>query len=317
MNIESKLLARKATAKQLVMAVFRAVLIISIGYTLINPLLQIVSNSLKTNGDVLDTSVVWIPKHFDVSNYIDAVDIVKFFPALLNTLRVQVFSGVIEILTCAIVAYGFSRFHIPEKKIYYAVLLLMIIVPVQLIMLPNYLNYRYFDFFGLLGIVGKIIGKDISLNLINTSATFWLPALFGVGYRSGIFILIYIQFFKGLPRELEEAAWVDGATPFQTFVRIILPSSGVAMLTVGILSVIWHWNEYYLSSTYFNGDYSLAVALSRIKDYLQQAYQRIDVNSGLQISMAACVLYILPVLIFYLVFQRKFIKSIDRVGIVG
>lgn len=193
----------------------------------------------------------------------------------------------------------------------------MIVVPVQLIMLPNYMNYRYFDFFGLLGIVGKALGKDFSLNLINTSATFILPSIFAVGYRSGIFILIYIQFFKGLPRELEEAAWVDGATPIVTFIRIIIPSSGVAMLTVGILSVIWHWNEYYLSSTYFNGKYSLAVALSRIKDYLQQAYQRIDVNSGLQISMAACVLYILPVLVFYLVFQRKFIKSIDRVGIVG
>lgn len=317
MDIESKLIEHKSTFKRFIVALMRTVLIVSIGYTLINPLLQIVSNSFKTNADVLDTSVVWIPKHLDISNYVDAIDIVNIIPAFFNTLRVQVLSGVLEILSCAVVAYGFARFKVPEKKMYYALLLLMIVVPVQLIMLPNYMNYRYFDFFGLLRIAGKVIGKDLSLNLINTSATFVLPSIFAVGYRSGIFILIYIQFFKGLPRELEEASFVDGATPIVTFVRIIIPSSGVAMLTVGILSVIWHWNEYYLSSTYFNGNYSLAVALSRIKDYLQQAYQRIDVNSGLQISMAACVLYILPVLIFYLVFQRKFIKSIDRVGIVG
>lgn len=317
MNLKSKIPNSKLKIEKILIALLRAVLIVSIGYVLINPLFQILSNSLKTNGDVLDTSVVWIPKHFDVSNYINAVDIVKYFSSLLNTLKVQILSGGIEIITCAVVAYGFARFPAPEKKIYYAVLLLMVIVPIQLIMLPNYLNYRFFDFFGLLKLVSKITGKNIYINLINTSSTFLLPSLFAVGYRSGIFILIYIQFFKGLPKELEEAAWVDGAGPFRTFVKVILPSSGVAILTVGILSVIWHWNEYYLSSTYFNGNYSLAVQLSRIKDTLQQAYLRIDVNSGLQISMAACVLYILPILVFYLIFQRKFIKSIDRVGIVG
>lgn len=308
---------KKKQITSVLYSVFRALILIAVGYTLINPLFQLLANSFKSSADMLDTSVVWIPKHFSFQAYKDAIYVLDYFKSLWNTFCVQILSAVVEIFSCAIAAYGFARFPIPEKKIYYVILLLMVIIPVQMTMLPNYLNYRYFDIGGILGKIGNLIGKDLRINLINTPLTFWLPSILGVGYRAGIFILIYIQFFKDMPKELEEAAWVDGAGPFKTFCSIILPSAGVAMLTVGLLSVIWHWNEYYLSVMYFNKNYSIAVQLSRIGDLIRQAVNVLDIQNSVAITMAGCILYILPVLILYMILQKKFVKSIDRVGIVG
>ena len=163
---------------------------------------------------------------------------------------------------------------------------------------------------------GNWIGKDLTLNLINTPFTFYLPSIFGVGFQSGLFIMIYIQFLKGIPKELEEAAWMDGAGPIKTFATIIIPSSGVAILTVSILSVIWHWNEYYLMGLYFNENRPLAVVLSDIMNLISLKGGD-TINSHTGVAMASCMLFILPVLIFYLILQKKFIKSIDSVGIVG
>ena len=144
--------------------------------------------------------------------------------------------------------------------------------------------------------------------------------MFGVGIRSGLFIFIYRQFFKGLPKELEEAAWIDGAGPFRTYFSIVIPLSGVAVLTVVIFSIVWHWNDYYLSSMYMSENFPLAVSLSQIRDGLQMTA---GVGTGgnpvlvRNILMAGCLMFIAPVLLLYLVLQKWFIRGIETVGIVG
>ena len=212
----------------------------------------------------MNTSVTWIPTAAFWQNYADAFFVMDYWKSLLNTLIVPVLSGLMEVVSCGVVAYAFARFKFPERKILYPLLLLTILVPVRMTFLPSFVNYRNFDFFGLATLIGNLIGKDLSINLINTPFTFYLPSIFGVGFQSGLFIMIYIQFLKGIPKELEEAAWMDGAGPIKTFIRIIVPSSSVAILTVSILSVIWHWNEYYLMSLYFNDNQPLSVILSNI-----------------------------------------------------
>ena len=173
-----------------------------------------------------------------------------------------------------------------------------------------YINFSHFDILG----IGKFFIDTFNLpdfrpNLLNTGFTFWLPSLFAVGVRSGLFIFIYRKFFEGLPRELEEAAYVDGAGPLRTFISVILPSSGVVFLTVTIFSTIWHWNESYLTSMYNALNPPLAVQLENIKSTILK-----DSRSA---GMAACLLFIAPMLIMYMFLQRKFVQSIDRVGIVG
>jgi multiple sugar transport system permease protein len=184
--------------------------------------------------------------------------------------------------------------------------LVTIIVPSQMLIIPMYLNFAHFDILGILKLVGL---GHLRPELLNTGLTFWLPSLFGVGVRSGLFIFIYRKFFEGLPRELEEAAYVDGAGPLRTFISVILPSSGVVFLTVTIFSTIWHWNESYMSDMYNKLNPPLAVKLDYVRNELQK-----DSRSA---AMAACLLFVLPMLIMYMILQRKFVQSIDRVGIVG
>jgi len=296
--------------------IFRYAMLIAVGYTVLSPLFQIISNSLKSDADFMNTSVNWIPTTAFFQNYIDAFNVMEYGKSLLNTLLIPVMSGLLQVVSCGVVAYGFARFKFPEKKIIYPFLLLTILLPVRMTFLPSFVNFSEFDFFGITSLIGKIIGKDLTLNLINTPFTFYLPSIFGVGFQSGLFIMIYIQFLKGIPKELEEAAWMDGAGPIKTFVSIIIPSSSVAILTVSILSVIWHWNEYYLMGLYFNENRPLSVVLSDIMNLIQLRGGD-SINSHTGVAMASCMLFILPVLVFYLILQKKFIKSIDSVGIVG
>lgn len=306
----------KKIASKTLIVLFRWAMLIAVGYTVLSPLFQIISNSLKNEADFMNTSVVWIPTKLFWQNYKDAIFIMDYFKSLFNTVIVPVLSGLMEVISCGVVAYGFARFKFPERKILYPLLLLTILVPVRMTFLPSFVNFVEFDFFGLTSLIGKWIGKDLTINLINTPFTFYLPSIFGVGFQSGLFVMIYIQFLKGIPKELEEAAWIDGAGPIKTFVRIIVPSSSVAILTVSILSVIWHWNEYYLMGLYFNENRPLAVILSDVMNLISLKGGD-SINAPTGVAMASCMLFVLPVLIFYLILQKKFIKSIDSVGIVG
>ncbi|MBQ3546902.1 MAG: carbohydrate ABC transporter permease [Clostridia bacterium] len=306
----------KKVASKVAVSLFRYAMLIAVGFTVLSPLFQIISNSLKNQSDFMNTSVSWIPTTFFYQNYIDAFHVMDYLKTFLNTVSIMVLSAFLEVAACGVAAYGFARFKFPERKILYALLLITILVPVRMTFLAQYVNFRNFDFFGITSIIGDLIGKDLTINLINTPFTFYLPSIFGVGYQSGLFIMIYIQFLKGIPKELEEAAWIDGAGPIGTFVRIIVPSSSVAILTVTILSIIWHWNEYYLTALYFNENQPLAVVLSGIMELIKLRGGD-AINSHTGVAMASCMLFILPVLIMYLILQKKFIKSIDSVGIVG
>lgn len=318
MKFEYKELNNKKAAQKaggIAYSVARIILLLSIGYIVIYPLLSMISYSLISLSDVYDPSVVWVPKSLAFSNYAVAVEALDYLKSLWNTVFKCVFSAFIEVASCSLVAYGLARFKFRENNFLFAIVLLTAIVPAQVYIIPSYLNFRFFDLGGLLGLVNTVFGTDINLNLINTPFVFYLPALFGVGIRSGLFIFIYRQFFLGLPKELEEASWIDGAGPFKTFLKVVIPSSGVVFLTVTIFAVIWYWNDYYQSIMYFGKDYPLAVALNSIVSRvgtLGYAYEK-----AVGPTMAACLLFIGPVLIMYAILQKQFIASIDRVGIVG
>lgn len=306
-------LKRKAAAA--IVSVMRYAFLIAIGYVVLIQLIYMCSYAFRVPEEVNDASVVWVPKTFTLANFKVAFEALDYLKSLLNTVTVQIVSGLIEVFTCSVAAYGFARYNFKGKKIFFAIVILMILVPPQMTAVSMSLDYAYFDLFGILNGIGKLIGHDIRPNLLNSGMVFWLPSLFGVGLRSGLFIFIYHQFFKGLPKELEEAAYIDGANAFTTFLRVVLPSSGVAFLTVTIFSVVWHWNDYYLSILYLDENQPLSVSLSKLASSIfnMSGYG----SDSLTYSMAACILYILPVILLYLLLQRKFIASIDRVGIVG
>lgn len=300
---------------------FRMVILLSIGYIIIYPLFYMIVTSLVSGDAYRNSTRVWIPTAFNVvDNYVKGAGTLNYLSSLWNTFKTEIISAVFQICSCAIAGYGFARFNFKGKKLLTAILFLSILVPDMMVLIPRMVNFSKLDFLGILGLFEKLTGVELRPNITNTGWTFWLPSFLGVGLRSGILIFIYIQFFKGLPRELEEAAWVDGAGPIRTFLRIALPSSGVVILTVSVFSLIWHWNDSLLSSMYMTKDYPLSVMLSQFRVNLLQIYY-IEFNSNdpqsAAIAMASCVLFVAPMLIFYMIVQHWFIESIDRVGITG
>lgn len=307
----------KEVGANLIVSIFRYLLLIAISYIILYPLFAMISYSLQSRADVLDTSVTWIPKFGTFDTYKVAFEALDYPKALLNTVLVGLVSAALEIFSCAIAAYGFARFKFKGRGLLFGIVLFTAIVPVQILVIPLFLNYQYFGFGYIVNLLNLIPGVNIPyISLINTPFTFWLPSIFGVGLRSGLFIFIYRQFFMGLPKELEEASWIDGCNPLMTFFRVVIPSSGVVFLTVAIFAIIWHWNEYYQSVIFFTNNFPLSVTLSSIRDQALNTMGYRDAFAAPYVS-AACLMFIAPVLIMYLFLQKKFIQSIDRVGIVG
>ena len=301
-------------------SLLRYVVLIAIGYIILYPLLYMISSAIRTRDSFYDPSVIWITSDVTFENFTLAWKVMKYGSAIWNTVLYEIVSAGIQIVSCSVVAYGLARFDFKEKRILTFFMFLLILVPSQMMMLPIFMNYSKLDFFGLLGLVDSLTGIDIRPNVLNSVTTFWLPALLGVGIRSGIIIYIYVQFFKGLPKELEEAAWIDGAGPLKTYIRIALPSSGVVITTITVFSLIWHWNDYQLASMYLYAEkWPLAVKLSEITSAEAIGTLRLADDDPLRIAimMAGCFIFIIPILVVYLFLQKKFVKSIDRVGITG
>lgn len=302
------------------MFIFRMVLLISIGFVIIYPLLYMIVTSLVSRNGFFNSIRVWIPEAISPAfNYKTAIELLDYGNALKSTLFYEIISALIEVAACSVTAYGFARFKFKGKGIMLGILFLTILVPDMMVLIPRMANYSKMDVLGILGFVDKLTGIDLRPNLLGSAAAFWLPSIFSMGLRSGIIIFIYMQFFSSFPKELEEAAWIDGAGPVKTFLRIAIPSSGVVIITVVVFSLIWHWNDFQLCSMYLNDNYPLAMQLDMLPTNLTTLgyYLNPETPETLAFQMAGCVLFVTPMLIVYMILQRWFIESIDRVGITG
>lgn len=317
MRISINRSTQKAAVK-IIISMVRALFLIAFSYILIYPLAYMLSSSFKSYSDYADPTVVWVPKFATWSNFEKAMRVLNYFTNLWNTIKFEFVAAVISVFACAFIAYGLARFKFRFKRVLLFLLVTIIMVPDIMLIVPRMMTYKQLDLFGILWLFKSITGVDLRPDIVDSPLAFYLPSMFGVGLKSGLLIFIYMQFFKGLPYELEEAAWIDGAGPLQTFIRIIIPSSGVVFLTNFIFSVIWHWNDFFLAIMYTYQSRPLAVMIHDINQhiYLVLQYQHSG-GENYGVPLAACVLFLLPPLIMYMFLQRKFIQSIDRVGIVG
>lgn len=302
-------------------ALFRTVLLIGVCFIIIYPILTMLSFSFRTQADLTDPSIVWIPKELTLEPIKDAFEALDYPTSLWNTLSICMVSSILQVITCSLVGYGFARFNFKGKGLLFALVIFTIMVPPQVVYTPTYLNYRHFDFFGIGSIIELITGYSVTTNLLDTMFVMWLPALLGVGIRSGLFIYIYRQFYRGLPKELEDAAWIDGCGFIQTFVRVIIPNSKSSFLTVFLISTVWYWNDYYYTSMYFTNTLTLSSALAEIKTLLKgvKGVGDIMLDAYAQSSrvQAGCLLVIVPVLIMYIFLQKHFTEGLERTGLVG
>ena len=299
-------------AKKVLYGLFFAMLFCGIGYVLVYPLIYIFTTAVKSAADMLDTTTVWIAKRPTWTNFPDAWGYIDYPSALMNTLKVALGVTAANMFICSAVGYGFARFRFRERGVLFALVVFTLIVPPQVITLPQYLSFQRFD---ILGIFTLLSGG--TLKLTDSPMAILMPALFGQGLKSGLFIYIFRQFYRGMPVELEEAGYIDGCGTVRTYLRIMLPNAAPGFITVGLLSFVWHWNDVFGQSQYLDNMPTLSMKLVGIVGFITKSSVVTDISYVTPTKYAGVALVILPLLVIYLVGQRFFVQSVERSGIVG
>jgi len=304
-----------------IFAFCRAVLLFGMCFLILQPLLDKLSVSLMEQQDLYDSTVVSIPRHITLGNYRIAGELLSYWPSLFQTIIIILVSSVLQVFACTLAGYGFARYKFPLKNFWFMCVMLIIVVPPQTIMASLYLNFRFFDIFGLIRLVS---GGPI--NLLNSVAGYWLLSATGMGLKSGLYIFMLRQYFRGMPKELEEAAWVDGCGRFMTFVRIMLPDAMPMLTSCFLFSFVWQWTDSFYSSLFLSNYKMLSVRLSRIGDAFSVWWGAMNSSSGMVYS-AAPVAYtqaiiatgmlvcLAPLILLYLVAQKAFVESLGQTGI--
>lgn len=322
-KLPGKLLGGRRLTKyvlgQYAWSIIRGVIIIGICFLILYPTLVKILVSFMNEKDLYDVSIRYIPKNPTLENYKTVLKAMKFGEGFWNTFKLSLSTSIMQLIACTIIGYGFARFKFKGRGFLFALVIVTLIVPPQTIMIPLFLHFLNFDIFGIFELIS---GKP--LNLLNSMAPFILMSMTGMGLKNGLYIYIIRQFFRGMPKELEEAAYVDGAGLFKTFYRIMLPSAIPAMVTVFLFSFVWQWTDSFYSSLFLQSTRVLATSLSGVSyQVTQHFYSMTGVTTVLSPALSsmytntASLLVVLPLLIVYLFAQRYFVESIERTGIVG
>jgi multiple sugar transport system permease protein len=253
------------------------------------PLLWMLSTSFKSNSEAIRWPLTWIPREFTLQGYTEIFNTTSQTPVLrwlLNSLVAAFAHTALVLLTAAPAAYALARMHFRGKRIMFAIIISTLFIPHIILIIPNYLIV---DTFG------------------------WLDTLLAVivpSVPTALYLFLLRQFFVSLPRELEEAAVLDGANRYQIFLRIILPLSKAPLATVAVLSFLQNWNDllwpvYVLFSPQ---NLTLQPGLTRLQGAYEIEYP---------IIMAGGVLASIPVLIIFIFAQRYIIEGISRSGVKG
>jgi multiple sugar transport system permease protein len=274
--------------------------------------------------DLYDATVISIPRHFSVQNFTIASGLLKYWPSLFQTLFILLVSAVLQITACTLAGYGFARYKFPLKNILFFCVMLIIVVPPHTIMSSLYLNFHFFDFFGLFKL---LLGEPI--NLLNSVAGFWMLCATGMGLKSGLYIFMLRQYFRGMPKELEEAAYVDGCGRFKTFVQIMLPDATPMLTSCFLFSFVWQWTDSFYTTLFLRNYNMLSTGLGRIAEYFMQWWAAANSLSGAGAGAAAMapvgytqaiiatgmLMCLAPLILLYMVAQRAFVESLSQTGI--
>ncbi|MFK7693993.1 carbohydrate ABC transporter permease [Paenibacillus sp. HJGM_3] len=286
--------------KGLLVLLILYVMLIDIALMYLNPFLYMISTMFKSTADLLDPTVRWIPTAVEWDNLRLAWEGLKFPTALKNSLIISLSSAVGQVVFCSLTGYAFARIKFPGRNLLFGILIFSFLIPPQTLIIPLYVLFR-------------------NLDLLGSPLAIIAPALLGHGLRGALFVIIFRQFFLTLPRELEDAALIDGAGLFRVFLKVMIPLAKPAILVVFLFSFVWHWNETFISGLVLNGNnLPLSLSLFRLDKVLSGLYADGEMGFDLNetIRMAASFLIILPPLVVYMIAQRWFVEGVERTGLV-
>jgi multiple sugar transport system permease protein len=245
------------------------------------PFLWLLSTSLKTNEQIVQSSPDWIPRPATLQNFLNAFHTVPLLEYGKNTLIVTLFSVLGALCSNTLVAYGFSRIQWRSREFFFIVTLATLMLPFQVTMVPLFIMFS-------------------KLHWTNTFLPLIVPCFFG----NAFYIFLLRQFFLGIPRELSEAARIEGASELQILWHIILPLARPALFTVALFQFLFSWNDFLGPLIYLNDQSKFTLALGLAN--MQSAIGLSDFG----MIMAAAMVTVLPVILLFIFAQRYFIEGI-------
>lgn len=291
--VETGMGSRVKFRKRVVFTVGKTVLFLILSIIFAFPFLWTLSTSFKTEGALFALPPQLIPHPFTIVEYVKLFSEFPFIIFLKNSAIISVFASVGSVLSSAVVGYSFSRLQWPGRDFFFFVLISTLMLPPQVTMIPVYLIFR-------------------QLNMINTLTPVWLPYWFAPAF----FVFLFRQFFLSLPRDLEEAAVVDGAGVVSRLTHIMLPLVKPALLTVTLFSFMNSWNDFLTPLIYISTQSLFPVSLGlQFMNTMGSSY--VGGQGFWAILMAASVVAALPLAILFFMFQRLFVEGIVMSGVKG
>lgn len=310
--------------KRLLIVLFRFILLLGISYIILFPFFSKISASFMSPIDFIQTDVKLIPKYPTLNTYKYLIIENHYFKAMLNSFILSFSCAILQTFICAFIGYGFAKFKFKGRNFVFAIVLLTMIVPHQILASSLVQKFLYFDIFGLFKATGLYSALGLTQGLYNTYAPLIILSLTGLAFKNGLFILIMRQFYRGVPDELEESSYVDGYGVFKTFFFIILPISVPMLITVFILSFAWQWTDVFYVNTFLPAADNLlltsssfwATMPSTLDALAEQASSNVQTYE-VAVKNTAGLLVILPLMIVYLFCQRYLIQGIEHSGFGG
>ncbi|MFC7480600.1 carbohydrate ABC transporter permease [Luedemannella flava] len=255
------------------------------------PLAWLLGTSLKSPTEILSNLSV-LPRNVTWSNYSDGWNGftgVTFATFFTNSALIAGATVLANMVSCCVAAYAFARLKFVGRGLYFAIMISTLLLPHHVLMVPQFIIFKDFD-------------------MINTPWPLILPKILAT---EAFFVFLMVQFMRGIPRELDEAAKMDGCSPYGIFWHVILPLTRPALVTTAIFSFIWTWNDFLPQLIYLNDldDRTVPVALRGFLDSSGQS----DIGP----MFAMSVLSLLPVFIFFVAFQRMLVQGINTSGLKG
>lgn len=312
MKFEMKLnpgAVRKHTIKTAVSLV-RLFLFVTLAFVVLYPILTQISSSFMSVSDVYNSTVQYLPKNFTFNNYMLIWQKLDLTNSAITTLIYTFFVAFLQMASATLIGYGLARFKFKLNKPLFIMALVSLAIPPTLFLIPLYKIFANFDIFNIFALI-----SGESLNLLNSPLSMTILAITATGYRCGLYIVLMRQYFKGVPKELEEAAYIDGAGIIKTFISVMLPSAKTMMITIGLFSFVWTWLDTDFAPTLM---YDFPLLLNKF-DLIPSVLMN-EANSDILVSLcsyAAVILTIVPLIILYLFTQKFFVQSVERSGLVG
>lgn len=302
----------------LIWYIFRLMFLIGVSYVILFPFFARISGSFMSATDFVDVTVQMVPKAPTLATYAAIIRDNDYFLALFNTIVLAGSCAIIQTFVCCLIGYGFAKFKFKGRNLLFALVIFTMIVPHATLELSIFMEFRYFNPLGIMSVLNSIgILKYPYVSTLNTYIPLWILSATGLAFKNGLYIFMLRQFFKGIPDELEESAYVDGSGVFRTFLKIVLPLSGAMMITVFMFSFSWQWTDNFYVDKLFT-----ATGPTLIKDIVKIP-RSLSTNFAGQAAYDSAIrntcglLILLPLIILYLFAQKYIVQGIERSGITG